>query len=293
MPHAQLIGAAAAGALSATALLVSILRASPNFARRLAKKQVITTPHPHPKYKPGDKQPHPFGHDRMISLDPAVIGGAAMYPFVISSVVPRPVAFISSLSKEGEGNLSPYSYFNAVSHDPPFLAVGHCHTKGRPEGKKDSLLNILETGEFVVCIMSEWFIEAANHTCGNYDRGINEMELSGLTPVPSVKVKPPRVKESAVHFECKLRHTYDVKNDKGEVTATVVLGEVVLAHVHEGVAAKSPSGKTIVDITKYWPVARLGGNTYSRLTEIFDLPRPDREWQFKTPTKGDMPKAGS
>jgi flavin reductase (DIM6/NTAB) family NADH-FMN oxidoreductase RutF len=127
----------------------------------------------------------------------------------------------------------------------------------------------------VVNIMSEWFVEAANHCCGNFDYGEDEMALSGLTPLPSVKVpweaaaavcavnqttsqegtsiglaphaavqvRPPRVKESAVHMECELRHTYDVKDASGRVTATIVIGEVVLMHVHEGVAGAFATGK--------------------------------------------------
>jgi len=100
------------------------------------------------------------------------------------------------------------------------------------------------------------------------------MSLSGLTPVPSQKVTPPRVAESAVQLECIVRHVYDASSSTGG--STVVIGEVVMWHVAEGVAGKSPSGKLVVDIQKLRPISRLGGNTYGRTNDIFDLPRPDR-----------------
>jgi len=131
--------------------------------------------------------------------------------------------------------------------------------------------------EFVVNIISEWFMEAANHCCGAFDYGVNEMELSGLTPVPSAKIAPPRVGESACQMECVLRHTYDIKDAGGKVTTTIIIGQVVLMHIADGVAGKSPSGKLIVDIEKYKPMSRLGGNIYGRAEGLFELPRPDRK----------------
>ena len=98
---------------------------------------------PHPGYEPGDKQPAPFEAEGFQQVDPAELG-AAIYPFIISSVTPRPIAFISTVSRDGIGNLSPYSYFNVMSHDPPILATGHAR---RPaDVPKDSLQNILDTG---------------------------------------------------------------------------------------------------------------------------------------------------
>ena len=94
------------------------------------------------------------------------------------------------------------------------VAVSCCRSGARDNGFKDSAANILATEEFVVNIMSAWFVEAANHTCGNYDPGVNEFELAGLTPLPSAVVAPPRVAESAVHMECKLRHHYHVQNSQ-------------------------------------------------------------------------------
>ncbi|EIE20364.1 hypothetical protein COCSUDRAFT_54305 [Coccomyxa subellipsoidea C-169] len=282
----QVLLAAAAGAAGASAFFLA--SSGSRLARwlplpRLGGKpkglvDVRQVKNPHPDWQPGQKLPHPFENRERIELDPAQLG-AGLYPFVISAVVPRPIAFISSLSKEGVGNLSPYSYFGVMSHDPPYVTIGTCATGGRPNGMKDSQQNILETGEFTLNMMSEWFLEAANHTCGNYDRGVNEIELAGLTPTPSVRVKPPRIEEAAVQLECKLRHSYPVKNSKGEVTATIIIGEVVLVHVLEAVTGKTGHGHVFVEFDKYAPVSRLGGNTYARITETYDLPRPGKEWQ--------------
>ncbi|KAI7842377.1 hypothetical protein COHA_004016 [Chlorella ohadii] len=213
----------------------------------------------------------------MHTVDPSQLPGDVLYPLIISAIVPRPIAFVSTQSSSGLGNLAPFSYFNVMAHNPPHVCIGFAASRLRPHGRKDTLHNLLETGEFVVNIMSDWFIEAANYCCGNFDYGEDEMELSGLTPLPSLKVKPPRVKESAVHMECQLRHSYEVKDGKGAVTGTIVIGEVVMMHVHEGVAGRSPSGKLVVSMQHYQPISRLGGNTYGRTSGLFDLPRPDRD----------------
>jgi hypothetical protein len=150
----------------------------------------------------------------------------------------------------GRRNLAPYSYFGVMSHDPPHVCIGICASRSKPGGQKDTLRNILDTkgralarrvlslasvlpvlsgndgsglatpepigpglvcAEFTLSMMSDWFVESANHTCGEFDADVDELELVGLTPIPSVKVTPPRVKESAVHMECKLVHTYPVR----------------------------------------------------------------------------------
>lgn len=147
----------------------------------------------------------------------------------------------------------------------------------KPTGdRKDTWANIEATGEFVVNIINHWFVNAANHTCGNFLPDEDEFDISGLTRVPSLQVKPPRVAESAFHMECKLRHYYDVKNDEGRITTTAIIGEVVMFHIHEEVADLECEGKPKIDMSRYQPVSRLGGNTYGRTETGFDMPRPDR-----------------
>lgn len=293
--HLEFVAAIFTGAAGASVVLVGAIRNNkPKALVRLllgrrgeSASQVIKVEPPHPGWTPQVKQPIPYEGEDWLQLDPQELG-AGMYPFIISAVVPRPIAFISSLSKEGMQNLSPYSYFGVMSHDPPMVTIGPCHTRARPNGMKDSEQNILETKEFVVNIISEWYLEAANHTCGSYDRGIDELRLSNLTPLDSSRVRPPRIGEAAVQLECKLRHTYPVINKNGDQTATIVIGEVVLAHVHEGLVdhadETSRSGKgVVVDFAKYKPVSRLGGDTYARITEVYDLPRPDKSAQDTGP----------
>ncbi|KNC79920.1 hypothetical protein SARC_07700 [Sphaeroforma arctica JP610] len=131
-------------------------------------------------------------------------------------------------------------------------------------------------GEYVVHIMNEWYLDAANHCSGNFASDTNEQSVAGLTPTASKVVKPPRIQESAFHMECKLVDTYEVPDRKtGQVNATMVIGEVVMFHVKMEVASESPSGSLVVDITKgYKPMSRLGGNMYGTVGDIVDIPRP-------------------
>ena len=119
--------------------------------------------------------------------------------------------------------------------------------------------------------MSEWFLEAANHTCGNFKPEVNEFDEAGLTPVPSAKVKAPRVAEAALAMECHVLHIIPLKNDDDKVTSTMVVGKVIKIHVNKHVY-DSDNGVIIPE--KLRPMARLGGNTYSTLGDIFDLARP-------------------
>ena len=129
------------------------------------------------------------------------------YKLLISGIVPRPIGFISSMSSDGVPNLAPMSYTQMVNHDPPVLVVGISMGRGL---EKDTLRNILETGECTVSIVSEWFVEAANYTCIDAPYGVSEWSLSGLTPAPSKVVKPACVAESPFSIECKvlLSHCY-------------------------------------------------------------------------------------
>lgn len=133
------IGIFSLGAACSAGLLHLLQRRRPRHARFVPK--------PHPNWQPGQHQPPPYGMDApMISLDPAAVDKASMYAFVISAVVPRPIAFVSTVSADGDVNLAPYSYFNVMGHNPPVLTVGMCRSPTRGGGKKDSLINVEETG---------------------------------------------------------------------------------------------------------------------------------------------------
>lgn len=236
---------------------------------------------PHPEWKPGDKQPLPFasGVAGMRAIDPKLV--ATNYPLVISAYVPRPVAFACSLSADGVRNLAPFSYSGAVGHDPPAIMLSVCR-KGSGGPTKDTLNNILSTKEFTLNMMSEWFIEAANHCCVNAAPEVDEMDLAGLTPSPSVVVKPPRVAEAGVQMECRLIHTYDLCNAQGAVNSTMLIGEVVMWHVHEELLDETGNNPK-VRFEKYRPITRLGGNWYGCTDRIFELPRADRPVDGRVP----------
>ncbi|KIL66277.1 hypothetical protein M378DRAFT_75336 [Amanita muscaria Koide BX008] len=191
-----------------------------------------------------------------------------VYPLLTSAIIPRPIAFVSSLSPDGEHNLAPFSYFSMVGHNPPLLAVSFTLSDRRP---KDTRENILATKEFTVSIISEPFVEAANSTSVESPAEVDEWVLSGLTMAASVDVKPPFVRESAISMECELHSSQDIgPPGSSQCTTTLILGYIKRVHVRRSVMHED--GKTI-DARKLRPVSRLGGSTYGRVVEGFDLPR--------------------
>ena len=140
--------------------------------------------------------------------------------------------------------------------------------------KIDTLVNIEETGEFVVNIIGDWMVEAANHTSGDFPKEVDEMDLVGLTPLPSEVVAPPRVAESAFHMECRLTGKHEIVNDSGATTSTVVFGRVLRFHVLEPLLEVSSRGNPQVRFDGFAPLGRLGGNTWCHIGHRFDLARP-------------------
>jgi flavin reductase (DIM6/NTAB) family NADH-FMN oxidoreductase RutF len=189
-----------------------------------------------------------------------------VYKILIGSVVPRPIAFVSTVSAGGIRNLAPFSFFNAVCQNPPVIVFSTGLRRG-DHGRKDTLRNVEETGEFVVNIVSEDFAEAMNATAGEYPFEVDEFEISGLTPLASAIVKPPRVAESKVQMECKLMQTVLVSDRPGG--ACLVIGEVVCFHVDDAIIDHFR-----IDPDALRAIGRMGGNTYSRTNDRFDLARP-------------------
>jgi flavin reductase (DIM6/NTAB) family NADH-FMN oxidoreductase RutF len=225
----------------------------------------------------GDKQKVPYS-DKIHCLDPVKIGEipGALYGLMISSVVPRPIALVSSQDASGVLNCSPYSYFNMMCHDPPIICIGCCVGRGK---KKDTLNNIQETGQFVVNIMSDWYVESANHCCGNFPPEVNEIDISGLTTAASTVVKAPRIQEAAISLECEVLELKPAYNAANEHAVTVVMAKIVKFHIqdHVLVPGSLENQKPLVDARKLAPICRLGGNTYGTVGEMFDLPRPSNE----------------
>ncbi|KAB5516947.1 flavo protein oxygenase [Coniochaeta sp. 2T2.1] len=215
-----------------------------------------------------------------ISIDPLAEGRPSTfnYKLLISSIVPRPIAFVSTRSADGTTtNLAPFSYFQMVAHDPPIFVIGFSSPLTPAEKSKDTLRNLSETGECVVNIISEHFVEAANATSVNAPYGVSEWGVSGLTPVYDCQtVKCARVGEAVFSVECKLDSVreFESRARKGGKSGTMVTLEGTRFWVREDAVNEEGS---VVDAAVLKPVSRLGGITYGRTTEAFELPRPDFE----------------
>lgn len=182
-------------------------------------------------------------------------------------VVPRPIGWISTLGASGQANLAPFSFFNAVASDPPVVifSAGGPHLEGGP---KDTPRNAEATGEFV-CNLATWDLrEAVNRTSSEVGREVDEFALAGLTAIASRLVKPPRVKESPVHLECRYLQTV-VLPSRGH-DSFVVFGEVVGIHIDDSILTDG-----LIDWQKFKPIARLGYMDYTVVKDVFTMPRPD------------------
>jgi flavin reductase (DIM6/NTAB) family NADH-FMN oxidoreductase RutF len=199
-------------------------------------------------------------------VDPASTDHSSVYKLLIGSVVPRPIAFVSTVSPEGAFNVAPFSFFTVASSNPPALVftVGH---RATPDPRKDTLRNITTAREFVVNIVSEEFGPKMNICAGDYPPEVDEFQLSGLTPIPSDLVKAPRVAESHVNMECRLLYTIAMS---GLVNGgNLVLGEVVRFHIDDAYF-----NNYRIDQDKLRAIGRMAGNSYTRTLDRFDMIRP-------------------
>jgi flavin reductase (DIM6/NTAB) family NADH-FMN oxidoreductase RutF len=199
-------------------------------------------------------------------IDPAAAGYQNIYKLMVGVIVPRPIAFVSTLSVEGVRNLAPFSFFTAISANPPVICFSPM-VRGSDSGRKDTLANIQATGEFVVNVVSEDFAVEMNACSGDYPPDIDEFTVSGLTPVPSDLVKPARVAESRVNMECRLVQVLDVSLKP--LGGSLVLGEVLRFHVADELFADFR-----VDPDMLRAIGRMGGPTYTRTTDRFNMERP-------------------
>jgi flavin reductase (DIM6/NTAB) family NADH-FMN oxidoreductase RutF len=184
---------------------------------------------------------------------------------MIGSIVPRPIGFISTISPDGVRNLAPYSFFNGVCSNPPIVSFA---TVIRKDGhRKDTLNNVEATKEFVVNIVSEDFAEKMNLCSADVPPDVDEFVLSGLTPVPSDIVKPPRVQESRISMECVLNRIIILSDRPGG--GALVLGEIVRFHI-----ADTLFDNFRIDPDGLRAVGRMGGPTYARTRDRFELMRP-------------------
>lgn len=198
-------------------------------------------------------------------IDPAATEPRNIYKLMVGAIVPRPIAFVSTIGADGILNLAPFSYFTAIGANPPAI----CFSPGRRRdgARKDTLVNVEATGEFVVNVVSEEFAAQMNATSAEFPPEVDEFDASGLTPIPSDLVKPPRVRESHIQMECRLLQVVHVSAKP--LGGSLVIGEVLRFHVDDAIV-----NDYVIDPDKLRAIGRMGGPTYTRTTDRFDLERP-------------------
>lgn len=208
----------------------------------------------------------------MKTFIPSEISTAEMHGYLLNAVAPRPIALVSTVDKEGKVNLSPYSCFNFFGANPPILVFSPTR-RVRDNTVKHTLENILETKECVVNIVSYDIVEQISLSSTEYEKGVNEFIKSGLTEIPSVNVKSPRVKESPVQFECKLQQVIEMGKEGG--AGNLVICEVVRVHAAEKILDE----KGMIDCTKLDLMGRMGGNYYVKASRsaMVSITKPIRQ----------------
>lgn len=206
----------------------------------------------------------------MVEFNPIDVPQRDLYKLLIGAVVPRPIAWVSTISPDGVPNLAPFSFFNGVASNPPSLvfSVSYRETTHQP---KDTLANLQASGDFVVNMVTEPLATAMNITAGEYPPEVDEFQRAGLTPIPSIQVSAPRVAESPVQFECRLNQIVPIGEGPG--SARLVIGTIVYIHIADAIYREPYK----IDITAYQPIGRLAGSSYTRVNDLFELQRPASE----------------
>jgi flavin reductase (DIM6/NTAB) family NADH-FMN oxidoreductase RutF len=205
----------------------------------------------------------------MISFTPDELSVPKMHQYLLSSIGPRPIAFASTIDLEGRPNLAPFSFFNVFSANPPILIFSPARS-GRTNTTKDTYNNVKAHPEVVINVVNFDIVEQMSLASSPYPVGENEFIKSGLSPIPSDIVKPFRVKESPVQFECKVNQVIELGNEGG--AGNLIICEVVKFHIHEHLLDENQ----LIDQQKIDLVARMGGNWYCRADNhsMFELTKP-------------------
>ena len=198
----------------------------------------------------------------MLSIDPSVNTERENYKLLTGSIIPRPIAFVTTLSDQGVLNGAPFSYFNIVSANPPMVSLA---IQRNGQSLKDTARNIHNTKEFVVHIVDEQNVKKVNETAASLPPNQSEIDHVNLTPVSSIKVSVPAVEEAKVRMECKLEHSIEL----GEGSTDFIIGRIVQFYIDETIYEQ---GK--IDPTGLAAVSRLAGNDYATIGEIFSIKRP-------------------
>jgi flavin reductase (DIM6/NTAB) family NADH-FMN oxidoreductase RutF len=201
-----------------------------------------------------------------MDIDFSVLSPRDAYQWMIHTILPRPIAWVSTVDLSGRTNLAPFSFFQGITANPPTLMF--VPVNDRKGMKKDTVQNIEQVSEFVINVVSHAQAEAMNNTAATLPYGESEFEKFGIDATPSSRVRPPRVAHAPVAFECMLDRI--VKIGEGPLAANVVFGRILLAHIRDEVM----DSQGLPDPAKLDLVGRLGGNNYATTREIFSLIRP-------------------
>jgi flavin reductase (DIM6/NTAB) family NADH-FMN oxidoreductase RutF len=205
----------------------------------------------------------------MVKINPKEIPVVKMHSYLLGAVTPRPIAFASTIDKEGHVNLSPFSFFNCFGANPPLLIFSPAR-RGRDNTVKHSYENVMEVPEVVINIVNYNMVQQASLASTEYPKGVNEFIKAGFTEEPSELVKPPRVKESPISMECKVLQV--ISTGEKPAAGNLVLCEILLMHIHESVL----DNEGRIDPYRLDAVARLGSDYYCRVQgdSIFKVPKP-------------------
>ncbi|MGG3890404.1 flavin reductase family protein [Metabacillus fastidiosus] len=201
----------------------------------------------------------------MLSIDPTKNTERENYKLLIGSIIPRPIAFVTTLSKKGILNGAPFSYFNIVSSNPPMISLSIQRLGGR---QKDTVRNIIESKEFVIHVVDEQNVEKINKTAANLSSDQSEIELADLTPVESLKISVPGVKEAKIRMECTLERFLEL----GSMNSTgcdLIIGKVIQFHIENDLYKDGRIDPIGLDA-----VSRLAGANYAKIGKIFSIERP-------------------
>ena len=204
-----------------------------------------------------------------MQLDPRTMKRESTYKLLIGCVVPRPIAWVSTVGPDGVNNLAPFSFFMGVCGDPPTIAFS---SGPRQRDRKDTVRNAEHTGDFVVNVVDDGHAEAMNATSGEYPPEIDEFALAGLEVGPGVMVRAPRLLSAPISMECRVVQIVPA----GRGPHSVVFGEIVYFHVRDDVY-DAATGR--IDIRRLQPVGRLAGNQYSHIHDIFEMKRPNENYK--------------
>ncbi len=208
--------------------------------------------------------------NEMVAIDPTTLSERDNYKILTGTIIPRPVAFVTTLTENETINAAPFSYFNIVSANPPLVSVAVQRHPNSNE-KKDTARNAIQQGEFVVHLGDEYIVEDMNQTAATLPPEESELSHTSLTTIPSDRVKVPSLKEARIRFECTLEHHLEVGGTEEQPACDLLIGRIVAYHIDDALYDEE-KGYIRTDLVK--PVSRLAGQDYAKLGEIFSIERP-------------------